>query len=257
MEPSVTGEKGELWTYTEEWCCWSCYEGHMDGGATVGLSDAQDQLEGSDVPGWGLLEATFHIKCMQKMTVNISLMLMMLKFMSLTWSCCLNSKNVYPKGYPTWPLECLASISNGPHLGTFLAIQWLGLCSPNAGDMGLIPGWGTKILHASWLGQKKKKVAILIKCTISETLSLTVASQPAPSRLNCWKHYLSSWSDRNPGAIFSPSSSLLSHIYCVSLKAKAVKEVPPLCAEFLSICVEEDRACSVWRRHTSWPGRKW
>ena len=157
MEPWVTGEKGELWTYTEEWCCWSCYEGHIDGGATVGLSDAQGQLEGSDGLGWGPLEATFHIKCMQKMTVNISLRLMMLKFMSLTWSCCLNSKHVYPKGYPTWPLECLASISNGPHLGTFLAIQWLGLCTPNSGDMGLIPGWGTKILHASWLGQKKKK----------------------------------------------------------------------------------------------------
>ena len=28
----------------------------------------------------------------------------------------------------------------------------------NAGDMGLIPDWGTKILHATWCGQKKKEV---------------------------------------------------------------------------------------------------
>ena len=27
----------------------------------------------------------------------------------------------------------------------------------NAGDMGLIPDWGTNILHALWFGQKKKK----------------------------------------------------------------------------------------------------
>ena len=26
-------------------------------------------------------------------------------------------------------------------------VQWLRLCSPNAGDTGSIPGWGTKIPH--------------------------------------------------------------------------------------------------------------
>ena len=29
------------------------------------------------------------------------------------------------------------------------------LCSPNAGDLGYIPGQGTKIPHAAWFGQKK------------------------------------------------------------------------------------------------------
>ena len=42
-------------------------------------------------------------------------------------------------------------------LGTSLAVQWLRLQAPNARDTGLIPGWGTKILHATWFGQKKKK----------------------------------------------------------------------------------------------------
>ena len=43
---------------------------------------------------------------------------------------------------------------------TFLVVQWLGLCAFTvftAGGMGLIPGWGTKIPHATCFGQKKRK----------------------------------------------------------------------------------------------------
>ena len=40
--------------------------------------------------------------------------------------------------------------------GTSMGAQWLRLCAPNAGGSGLIPGWGTKILHAVWYGKKKK-----------------------------------------------------------------------------------------------------
>ena len=42
-------------------------------------------------------------------------------------------------------------------LGTCLAGQWLGLHASIAGCMFSIPGRGTKILHAAWRGQKKKK----------------------------------------------------------------------------------------------------
>ena len=42
-------------------------------------------------------------------------------------------------------------------VGNSLAVQWLGLCTSTAGGMGLIPGWGNKILPATWHGQKKKK----------------------------------------------------------------------------------------------------
>ena len=34
-------------------------------------------------------------------------------------------------------------------LGTSLVVQWLRLCTSNAGDAALIPGWGTKIPHAT------------------------------------------------------------------------------------------------------------
>ena len=33
---------------------------------------------------------------------------------------------------------------------TSLAVQWLRLGSSSAGDLGLIPGQGTKIPHAAW-----------------------------------------------------------------------------------------------------------
>ena len=39
-------------------------------------------------------------------------------------------------------------------------VQWLRLHAPNAGGMGLIPGWGTKIPYVVGMGKiklKKKK----------------------------------------------------------------------------------------------------
>ena len=42
--------------------------------------------------------------------------------------------------------------------GNSLAVQWLGLCTSTAEGMDLIPGRGTKILHATWYGQKKRKM---------------------------------------------------------------------------------------------------
>ena len=38
--------------------------------------------------------------------------------------------------------------------GTSLVAQWLRLHAPEAGDMGSIPGQGTKIPHAAWHGEK-------------------------------------------------------------------------------------------------------
>ena len=35
------------------------------------------------------------------------------------------------------------------HQGTSLAVQWLSLRASNTGGAGLIPAWGTKILHAA------------------------------------------------------------------------------------------------------------
>jgi len=43
---------------------------------------------------------------------------------------------------------------------TSLAVQWLRHRAPTARGVGLIPGWGTKIPHAWWQGQKKRKDTI-------------------------------------------------------------------------------------------------
>ena len=38
-----------------------------------------------------------------------------------------------------------------------MVVQWLRLCTPNAGCKGSIPGQGTKILHAMPRDQKRKR----------------------------------------------------------------------------------------------------
>ena len=40
--------------------------------------------------------------------------------------------------------------------------QWLRACPPTVGGVSLIPGWGTKIPHATQCGQKKKKIGRLL-----------------------------------------------------------------------------------------------
>ena len=47
---------------------------------------------------------------------------------------------------------------NHDKIGTSLAVQWLRLCASTAGGTGSIPGRGTKIPHATWHGQKIKKI---------------------------------------------------------------------------------------------------
>ena len=40
--------------------------------------------------------------------------------------------------------------------GTSLVVQWLRLHASPAEDIGLIPYWGPKILHAMWCSQNMK-----------------------------------------------------------------------------------------------------
>ena len=58
-----------------------------------------------------------------------------------------------PSGNP--PFKNITSVWNKVP-GTSLVIQWLKRHTSTVRGMGLIPGQGTKVLHATWHGQKKK-----------------------------------------------------------------------------------------------------
>ena len=45
--------------------------------------------------------------------------------------------------------------------GTSLVVQWLRFCASTAGSIGLVSGWGTKILHGARCSQKIKAPRIL------------------------------------------------------------------------------------------------
>ena len=53
-----------------------------------------------------------------------------------------------------------------------MVVQWLGLCTPTARGKGLIPGWGTKIPHATRYGQKQNKQANKTKICITVALMI-------------------------------------------------------------------------------------
>ena len=54
-------------------------------------------------------------------------------------------------------------------LGNFLEFQWLELCVFTARGMGSMPGWGTKISHATKHGSKKKKQKTKNKDALTES----------------------------------------------------------------------------------------
>ena len=55
-------------------------------------------------------------------------------------------------------------------LGTSLAVHWLRLHASTAGGMGSIPGWGTKIPHATRKTWPKKKILKNLPCDFALTL---------------------------------------------------------------------------------------
>ena len=77
-------------------------------------------------------------------------------------------------------------------MGTSLVVQWLRLCACNAGDVGSIPGWGTKIPHASWCSQKiiyfKKNLKAKLEKKDQSPLWFSLSWRPELNPLVC-----SSW----------------------------------------------------------------
>ena len=74
-------------------------------------------------------------------------------------------EEVQPKEY--FLLVC-TSVVEAAISGTSLTVQWLRLHAFNAGHLGSIPGWGTKIPYAIWCSQKKKKKKAAISDQISD-----------------------------------------------------------------------------------------
>ena len=66
--------------------------------------------------------------------------------LEITWR--LNNNN---KKYASTVYKILFKTS---FIGTSLVVQWLRLCSSNAGDVSLILGWGIKMPCALWGGSK-------------------------------------------------------------------------------------------------------
>ena len=69
-------------------------------------------------------------------------------------------------GVKCWPWGFWLNPCHGPKYNTkykniksMLGLSWVRLCTSTAGGVGLIPGRGTKIPHASQCGKKKKKRA--------------------------------------------------------------------------------------------------
>ena len=63
---------------------------------------------------------------------------------------------------------------------TSLLLQWLRLCTPNAGDPGSIPGQGIKILHATTktqCNQINKNKYIFFKKKKKEMVSPTISGR--------------------------------------------------------------------------------
>ena len=54
--------------------------------------------------------------------------------------------------------DLLRLFSKHSKIGTSLVVQWLRLYASNAGGAGSIPGWGTKIPHAT--GHKHSKITV-------------------------------------------------------------------------------------------------
>ena len=69
---------------------------------------------------------------------------------------CCQIPSLYSNLLYTSPPNILYNIFKTELSGTSLVVQQLRFCTFNAGDMGSIPGWGTKIPHTAWCGQVNK-----------------------------------------------------------------------------------------------------
>ena len=111
------------------------------------------------------------------------------------------------------------------HVRTSLAVQWLRLHAASAGDAGLTPGKGTKISHAEWYGQgKKKKKSMHVdsitqclaynQCSVYLNLKLDDGHLAVPWSASPWEsHYSTKFpvTENSTGRWYGPKSPHLSY----------------------------------------------
>ena len=114
---------------------------------------------------------------------------------------------------------------------TSLVVQWLRLCSSTSGGLGSIPGQGTKISHATWHGQKKKKeegrvlshtCACLVASVVSDSVTLWTVAHQVPlsmrfSRQGYWSRLLCPPPGDFPDPGFKPASPVSPTLQADSL----------------------------------------
>ena len=94
------------------------------------------------------------------------------------------------------------SLKKTTTLWTNMAIQWLRLHVAPAGGACSIPGWGTRILHATWCSQRKKKSLLFsVQLGWLEDTSLSFSS------LIC--------SSVSSNLLLIPSGVFFSFSYCI------------------------------------------
>ena len=71
----------------------------------------------------------------------------------------------------------------------FLAVQWLRLGAFTAVGLDSIPGWGTKILQATWRGKNKTKLKILVHraSLVAQWLRICLPMQGTRVRALVWE----------------------------------------------------------------------
>ena len=124
-----------------------------------GIEPTSPALAGRFFTCWAIREASIAIS-LQKMFAEWSNPRMTMTNIScpLTKHCTHITWLRYHKTLPDSPQHLPETLYQIPS-GISLAVQWLRLCTSNAGDKGSIPGQGTKILHAAKPKKEKNQLS--------------------------------------------------------------------------------------------------
>ena len=135
------------------------------------------------------------------------------------------------------PRSCLEWEDENYHLGTSLAVQWLRLQAPKAEGLGLIPVWGTKISHVTYI-----PVSVRTERCLRGLLDLHMCFLHLKEGLREGRVVSPSWHRLERGRDWSPSPltsrSAWEHLYSLcTLSCKVCR------TRLMSLCLWIPEAC--------------